>query len=111
MRGDVPGAACYTTSGSAKIFARDHAMGPATVKSGLPDVASQSFRRRGEVWLSSKARVLRYFLPSCKSRQLIGGFFFGKEVKVIRLLMLLYGLLATILFCVLGIGLVAQFRI
>jgi hypothetical protein len=30
---------------------------------------------------------------------------------MIRLLVLLYGLVATILFCVLGIGLVAQFRI
>jgi hypothetical protein len=30
---------------------------------------------------------------------------------MIRLLALLYGLVATILFCALGIGLVAQFRI
>ncbi len=30
---------------------------------------------------------------------------------MIRLLALLYGLAATILFCALGIGLVAQFRI
>jgi hypothetical protein len=27
-----------------------------TVKSGLPDVASRSFRRRGEVWLPSRRR-------------------------------------------------------
>jgi hypothetical protein len=30
---------------------------------------------------------------------------------MIRLLVLLYGLVATILFCALGIGLVSQFRI
>jgi hypothetical protein len=37
--------------------------------------------------------------------------FFSQGGKDDRLLELLYGLLATILFCVLGIGLVAQFRI
>jgi hypothetical protein len=40
-----PGAACLTTR---------RAAGP---QSGLPDVASQSFRRRGEVWLPSRPWV------------------------------------------------------
>jgi hypothetical protein len=39
-----PGAACCPTLDSAKIFPRDHAMDPATVKSGLPDVASRLVR-------------------------------------------------------------------
>ena len=33
-----------------------------------------------------------------------------QEVQMIRFLALLYGLAATIVFCVLGLGLVAQFR-
>ena len=49
-------------------------------------------------------------LPACKSCQVIGGFV-REGGRMIRLLVLVYGLLATILFCVLGIGLVTQIRI
>jgi hypothetical protein len=40
-----PGAACLPTDRAARL------------QSGLPDVASRSFRRRGEVWLPSRRSV------------------------------------------------------